>query len=349
MGVLEVVACGPLTSIQDHGRIGLARLGIPRSGAMDALSLELANALVGNAPGEAAIELAWMGLTLRAHAAPVTLSVTGVPAHVRRGGRDGAAHATIVLQPGEVLDVGRAERGVFMYVAAGGGFEIVPVLASRSLYARGAIGGLDGRRLAAGDRLAVRAAATEWSGGVASDPVPIVASPMLRVLPGPEAALFTTDAIAAFMSSAYTVTDLCDRMAYRLSGPTLQRGVGGDLVSTGTVPGAVQVPPDGQPLVLMADCQTVGGYPRIATVVSADLRWLAQCRPGAAVRFEAIDMDEAHRILRAERARQWCLRSRPAQATGSAGSSDSYARLAACTDYVTDGLDPSSWMRQFDM
>lgn len=347
MAVLEVVACGPLASIQDHGRIGLARLGIPRSGAMDPLALGLANALVGNAPGEGAVEMAWLGLTLRARRGPVAVAVTGAPEFVRRDGRAEVDHTTIVLETGETLEIGRAVRGVFMYLAIGGGFDIAPVLASRSLYARAGVGGLNGRGLQPGDVLSTRGQPAATAGRLVAAAIEIDVAPVLRVLPGPEAGLFSPDAVAALLSSPFAVTDLCDRMAYRLAGPPLQRRVVGDLVSTGTVPGAVQVPPDGQPLVLMADCQTVGGYPRIATVVSSDLRRLAQCRPGTAVRFEVVDVAEAHRLLREERARQWRMRSAPA--TRSPSPQDAFERLAACRDFVTDGLDPGSWSRMFDV
>ncbi len=341
MTALEVVRCGPLAALQDAGRPGLARLGIPRSGAMDPRALSLANALVGNAAGEAAIEMAWTEIELRARGGPARLAVTGAPAAIRIGGCFVPHHAAFTLEDGETVTVARADQGVFTMLAAAGGFDVAPVLASRSLYARGGIGGVEGRGLKPGDMLQLRPEDRAPGPLLRAAPVAIDSSAaVLRVVRGPEHPLFTDIAHASLLGRSYRLGEQSDRMAYRLSGAPLERGRTTEMISTGTLSGAIQVPPDGQPLVLMADCQTIGGYPRIAMVIAVDLPLLAQCRPGASIRFDEVDVAQAHRLLRE-------AASRPAVTwtwTGPTSAEPSFASLAhACRDHTVDALDPATW------
>ncbi|MBL8566892.1 MAG: biotin-dependent carboxyltransferase family protein [Hyphomicrobiaceae bacterium] len=341
MTALEVVRCGPLAALQDTGRPGLARLGIPRSGAMDPRALSLANALVGNAAGEAAIELAWSAIELRASGGPARLAVAGAPAAVRVGGCVVPHHAAFTLEEGETVMVARADEGVFTMLAAAGGFDVAPVLASRSLYTRGGIGGVEGRGLRTGDTLKLRPADRDPGPLLRAAPVVIDSSAaVLRVVRGPEHSLFTATAYACLFGQTYRLGEQSDRMAYRLSGAPLERERMTEMISTGTLPGAIQVPPDGQPLVLMADCQTIGGYPRIAMVIAVDLPLLAQCRPGASINFTEVGVAEAHRLLRE-------AASRPAATwtwAGTPSAEPSFAALAQdCRDNTVDALNPATW------
>lgn len=344
---LEVLACGPLASLQDGGRPGLARLGLPRSGALDPRALHIANALVGNAPDEAVIEMAWMGMKVGARGGPIRLAVTGAPTRITgEGGVPLDHHSAFTLNDGEVATIGRAERGVFMVLAAAGGFDVAPVLASRSYYARGALGGFQGRALAAGDRIPLRPSGKPAMPLLSAEPIEMEDAPTLRVMVGPEAEHFVPEALATLLGSPFRVTEQSDRMAYRLAGAPLERRTAADLTSTGTMPGAIQVPPDGQPLVLMADCQTIGGYPRLAHVVSVDLPKLAQCRPGSIARFALVDLEEAQRAARQTRATQIRLRMAPVRQAGGAcpAGFDLDARLALhCADHAVHALDAASW------
>lgn len=345
MTTLRILDCGPLTSIQDFGRPGLARLGLPRSGAMDRRALAVANALVGNPPGEAAIELTLLGGRMRADGGPLRVAVTGAEAELRIDGTRVPSHTSLVLAEGSTLTIGPARRGVFMVLAVAGGFEIDQVLASRSLYRRAGIGGLDGRGIRAGDAIALRSPMLPRRMELATDPIEMGGHSSIRIVLGPHADAFTTDALRRLLQSPFTVTTASDRMAYRLDGPPLERADPRDMISQGTLPGGIQVPPDGRPLVLMADCQTVGGYPRIATVASVDLDVLAQRRAGDEVLFEAIGLDEAQRLARQQRAAQLrlrCLAQHAGPAAADAAALDGH-RLLRVADAATDALCPASW------
>jgi biotin-dependent carboxylase-like uncharacterized protein len=339
---LRFIDCGPATSLQDLGRPGLARLGLPRSGAMDRRALAVANGLVGNAPAEAAIELAMLGARLRAEGGPVRLALAGAACDIAVDGVRIDGHASFVLEAGSNVSIGRARNGVYAMLAAAGGFAVDPVLASRSLYARAGIGGYGGRAFAAGDVLPLRAPMRRRAAEIATDPVGLDEGISVRVLLGPHADSFTDAALHVLLDAHFTVTPQCDRMAYRLRGPAIERAASTDMVSQGVMPGAIQVPPDGQPLVLMADCQTVGGYPRIATVVSADLGVLAQRRPGQSVRFAAVDVGEAQRIAREARSRQ--LRVRPCRQPGpEPHEHQHHHRLLRVADAAVNALDAATW------
>jgi len=286
---LTVLEGGLLTTVQDLGRRGYQRYGVPVAGAMDAFALQAANRLVGNEPGEAALEITVAGPTLQA-SDNCLVAVTGGDLGPRVNGRPLPMWLAVFVRRGSVLDFAGQRTGARAYLAVAGGIAVLPVLGSRATYLSGGFGGHQGRALRAGDVLPIGHAPADLLAlagqGLPPEARPAyAAAPTVRAIPGPQDDYFTTEALATFFSSEYVVSATADRMGYRLQGPRLAHRGPAEIISTGVVSGAVQVPADGQPIVLMADHQTSGGYPVIATVVSADIPLLAQCLPGSRLRF----------------------------------------------------------------
>lgn len=299
MASLVVEACGPGTSLQDVGRIGSQRFGVSRSGAMDRLALAQANALVGNLPGQGAIEFTLLGGRFQVRGGPLQFGFAGAVVPVSIDGMAVPVATSATVQPGQTVVVGGARSGVFAYLAVRGGFAVPSQLGSVSLQPRAGIGGLGGRALQAGDELPAAAPTKVPRVEVFLTPPRLDPEAPIRVVLGPQADHFDEDAISAFLSNGYAISPEADRMGYRLSGPAIRHLHGFNIVSDGIVAGSVQVPGSGVPIVMMADHQTTGGYPKIATVISADLRVLAQRRPGDAVRFEALSVADAQLLARA--------------------------------------------------
>lgn len=297
MAALLVVDPGPLATVQDLGRVGYQRFGVPVSGAMDEYALRLANLLVGNPPGEAAIEFTLAGGSYQAEADGCRVAVAGGDFPVAINGRPAGAYASHTLRRRDRLVIGRAVAGTRGYLAVAGGLDLAPVLGSRSTYVRSALGGLDGAPLRAGSRLPL-AAPDRFEGpdrwlSPALWPKP---RDVLRVVFGPQDDLFTEAGKATFLSNAYRILPQSDRMGYRFEGPPIEHAADYNIVSDGIAAGSVQVVGNGQPIVLLADRQTTGGYAKIATVVSVDLPVLAQNRPGQALRFAAVSLEEAEAL-----------------------------------------------------
>ncbi|NML67163.1 biotin-dependent carboxyltransferase family protein [Hymenobacter sp. RP-2-7] len=318
---ISLIRPGLLTTVQDLGRPGYRAAGVPLGGALDAPALRLANLLVGNAPGEASLEITLAGPTLRFEA-PHLLALVGADLSATLDGKPLPLGRPVAVQAGTVLAFGAARAGCRAYLALAGGLGLPPVLGSCSTLVRAALGGLHGRALLAGDVLpapgpggpgaALRArlalafqgsshAAAPWHPAPAERPA-LAAAPVLRALPGPEYAEFAPESQRAFWQQPFTVTPAADRMGYRLAGPPLARLAGAELLSSAVAPGTVQVPPGGQPIVLLADCQTTGGYPRLAHVIAPDLGLLAQARPGTPLRFQQLSQAEAHALYLAQEA-----------------------------------------------
>ncbi len=300
-GLLEVVNSGLGNGIQDAGRFGYRHMGITVSGCLDRPLARCANTLAGNSTEAACIEARVMGPALRVVQGPLRLVVAGnmAPKVRRADGRQEEAPAwrSVTLDAGDVLETG-AVRGGVAYIAVSGGFATPVQLGSRSTYQRALIGGIDGRLLAKGDSLPCGVPADLRLGERYAAPWRYDESP-IRVILGPQQEHFTAEALQEFVNSAYTVTPQMDRMGMRLDGPPLKHVTpeAADIVSDGVTPGVIQVPGNGQPIILLADCQTVGGYPKIATVISADLPRLAQRKPGEALRFRVVDAAEAKAAL----------------------------------------------------
>ncbi|MER5349267.1 biotin-dependent carboxyltransferase family protein [Kitasatospora sp. NPDC002551] len=278
---VRVIHPGFGATVQDLGRPGRAALGVGRSGAADRRSLRLANRLVGNREEAAAIEAPLGGLVLEVghHA---TIALTGAPCHAHADGRAVDLNAPVRLAPGSRLTIGVPSEGLRVYLAVRGGVDLPPVLGSRST---DTLSGIGPARLAAGDLLPVGDLTAGWPAADFAPQRALPAEPVLRILPGPRDAWFTPESLGALCSGPYRVTDHSDRVGMRLTGPGLHRARTGELPSEAAVPGALQVPPDGQPILFLADHPVTGGYPVIATVHEDDLPLAAQTRPGQALRF----------------------------------------------------------------
>lgn len=285
MSALTVVRAGALTTVQDLGRPGHAHLGVPRSGALDGPAHRLANRLVGNPAGLATLETTVNGCAVHV-ASAVTVAVTGAPCPVRADGRPVAWGAPVRLPAGAVLDVGPATAGLRSYVAFAGGVDVPPVLGSRS---RDLLSGLGPEPLADG---AVLPLGAPCGPPAAADAIPWTAPPagelVLPLVPGPRDDWFAPGAPAALSGGGFRVSPASNRIGLRTEGPALKRSVEGELPSEGMVSGAVQVPPDGRPVVFLADHPTTGGYPVIGVVAEEALAAAAQARPGTVVRFVVV-------------------------------------------------------------
>ena len=286
--MLEVLACPFPASLQDAGRPGYRHLGVPLSGALDAEWLALANGLAGNAPDAAAIEIRLVGPRLKSDA-DVLFAIAGeVDARIvgEAGPRAIVPWRSQRLHAGEELRIDAVKSGV-AYLAFAGGIEGRRELGSRSRYERADLGSPFGPGLT----LEVGAGGTAIPRRLGS--LPARANGPLRFIPGPQRERFSDAAWETFLGSEFVVGRESDRMGLRLDGPRLEHVGGADIVSDAVTPGAIQVPGDGRPIVLLADCQTVGGYAKIATVIGADLPRLGHALPGTRLRFAAVTLDEA--------------------------------------------------------
>ena len=307
MPALRVINPGLNTTVQDRGRTGYQRLGIPVSGALDTVALAAANVVVGNAPGTAALECLYQGPTLEIEAEWARLAVAGGSVALEVTEPDGRTTRRVSALESVTLARGARARlvitgpGISGYLAAEGGIDVPEIMGSRATYARAGIGGLHGRALRTGDALPLAREADPERDEVRQPGVTFDVPDCVRVALGPQDDHFTEGAVRKFLQAAYTVTPASDRMGLRLSGPSLEHAKGFNIVSDGIPLGAIQVPGDGQPIVLLADRQTTGGYPKIATVISADEPRLAQLVPGVDhVRFAAVTVAEARRAIMAE-------------------------------------------------
>ena len=300
---IEVIKPGAFTTLQDLGRHGYQHLGVPVGGAMDEVSHRLANALVGNPASSPTLEITLLGPTFRFEG-DALVACCGANLAMTIDG-EAVPHAAAARVPaGATLQFGRRVTGLRAYLAVRGGLAADTVMGSASTYARGGFGGHHGRALRKGDTLLLRTsdpsppqrsaqalAATTKLLAAMDDPGPI------RVLRGPEWHEFTATAQAAWLAEGWRIGAQSERMGYRLEGPALARTAARDILSEAVAFGTVQVPPDGQPIVLMADRQTTGGYPRIAQVAAVDLPRLAQRAPGEYVRFATIGVEAAQHLL----------------------------------------------------
>jgi biotin-dependent carboxylase-like uncharacterized protein len=303
--VIAVLKPGLLSTVQDAGRPGHRAFGMPVAGAIDRRALAVANLLAGNPPGAAAVELTLLGGQFRFERAGLA-ALAGADMGASLDGRPIPSWSSFRAPAGSTLALGPAAAGTRCYLAVRGGIDVPAVLGSRSTYVRARVGGLQGRALAAGDLLPVgpaRGRAPAPRVLDAAGELPARGGEVrLRALPGPQEDRFAPEAVEAFYASTWKVTPHNDRMGYRLEGPPVRHRGGADILTDPLVPGAVQVPGDGQPIVLMVDCQTAGGYAKIAAVIGPDLRLLAQARAGDAVRFLRTTQAAAVRALRGERA-----------------------------------------------
>lgn len=293
--IFRVVAPGPYTTVQDCGRFGYQHMGVPRSGVMDDFAHRVANWLVGNPADWAVLEITFVGPQLEV-LGEADIAATGAQMNLTVNGQAKPAWHSIRVRRGDVIRFGQVQNGCRTYLAVTGGVDVPPVMGSRSTYVSGRLGGQEGRPLAAKDLIAAGEA-------------PLLQHPRrlpwfprygeevcLRAVPGPQDECFG-QYLELFYSSSFTVASQADRMGYRLQGPAIPRlpEASASIVSEPIVPGNIQVPADGQPIILLAE-QTIGGYTKIATVIAPDLFKIAQAKPGDSIRFLRVSLAQSHAI-----------------------------------------------------
>ena len=289
---------GVLTTIQDEGRYGYEQFGMSPAGPMDLKAFRTANLLVGNDPGESALEATVLGPTLRFDQSNV-IAVTGADMVPVLNGQPCPMYQAVAVKAGDQLRLGAAKTGCRSYLAFAGGLDVPQVMGSRATALQNQVGGYQGRKLAKGDQVGFRAPNTALAAPrIAPVPAPTGKEVTIRVILGPQDDMFTKEGINAFLSQPYTVSKDFDRMGCRLEGAVIQHKTDGNIISDGMVTGAIQVPTSGQPIIMLAERQTVGGYTKIATVISADLPLVGQRKTGDVIRFQAVTVEEAHRLWR---------------------------------------------------
>jgi antagonist of KipI len=302
---LFVESAGFFTSVQDLGRTDFREFGVSLGGALDSFGLRVANLLVGNDEGAAGLEITLGALQLRFNDERIVAWCGGEFA-VHVGSKALPVGHACLVSAGEELKFGRPQIGCRSWLAVSGGIDVVPVLGSRSTDLRANFGGFQGRALCDGDELPLgefrrsQTAATEkirsWT--AAHDWVrPAKPDPTLRFIGGVDWNRFNASTLQRLTSEAFTVSPDSDRMGVRLEGPELKRVDESDLISEAVTPGTIQVPPSGEPILLLGDCQTIGGYPKIAHVITVDLGIASQLRAGDHVRFSEVSLVDAHRFL----------------------------------------------------
>lgn len=297
---IKVLTPGLLTTVQDNGRTGYRKFGFSQSGVMDSRSYRLANALAGNFYDEAVLEMTLAGgsfVFLQAN----HFAITGADMNAKLDGEPVSMYKTLFAREGSTLSFSVATSGVRTYVAFSGGIDVPMVMGSRSTNLKCSIGGFDGRKLKSGDVILFSKPACE------PDCIPVhkvIADNFssshveLRVVMGPQDDLFTEDGKRTFLSSGYCVTQDADRMGYKLEGKKIEHKDKADIISDAIAFGSVQVPSSGQPIIMLADRQTTGGYAKIATVISSDLPKLVQAKPGSVITFNEVSRHEAEKIYK---------------------------------------------------
>jgi len=298
MDTFLVLTPGPYSTVQDKGRFGFQHLGIPISGALDTYAYRIANLLVGNPEDSAVLEITVVGPHL-AFLKEADVALTGAEMEMTLNFKPVESWRSIRVKPGDVLNITTLKSGCRGYLAVTGGIVVPEVMGSRSTYVGGKIGGYKGRPLQKGDIIqsgqkslldAPRQLPESWIPRY-SDEI------LLRAVPGPQDDFFD-EGLTTLFESEYTVTNNADRMGYRLQGPRImhRKNVPGSIISEPTIPGGIQIPADNQPIILLVE-QTVGGYTKIATVISTDISKIAQIIPGNTIRFQQVDLDTAHAIF----------------------------------------------------
>ncbi|KXG74504.1 KipI antagonist [Fervidicola ferrireducens] len=298
MATFRVLQPGLLTTIQDLGRYGYESQGVPTSGAMDEFAFRVANILLGNEENAPALEITVLGPTLEV-LEDVAVAVTGAQLPVEVNGKKRMVWTSFPLKKGDVLSIGAVSSGCRAYLAVNGGFKADVVMGSASAYTRGKLGGLEGRPLKKEDLLfrELEKKPTKFY-RVDERYVPTYENVAeIRVILGPQDDYFDEDNIKLFLNSTYTITKDSDRMGYRLEGPQIRAKEKHDIITDGIVPGAIQIPANGNPIIMLKDAQTTGGYAKIATCIWSDLPKLAQLKPGDRIRFKAISVEEAQKVV----------------------------------------------------
>jgi len=299
MATFRVLQPGLLTTIQDLGRYGYESQGVPTSGAMDEFAFRVANILLGNEENAPALEITVIGPTLEV-LEDTAVAITGADLPIEVNGRRRMVWSSFPVKKGDILSLGPVTSGCRAYLAVCGGFSAEFIMGSASTYTRGKLGGLEGRPLRKGDvlsRASNRMISKFYRVGKRYIPsYETIAE--IRVILGPQDDYFNEEAIELFLSSTYIVTKDSDRMGYRLEGPEIRAKSKHDIITDAIIPGVVQVPGNGKPIIMLKDAQTTGGYTKIATCIWSDLSKLAQLKPGDKLKFKAVDLKQAHEVFR---------------------------------------------------
>ncbi|MBW2208456.1 MAG: biotin-dependent carboxyltransferase family protein [Deltaproteobacteria bacterium] len=302
VAALEILSAGPLTSVQDLGRSGYGRYGVALSGALDPYALRIANLLVGNRENDAAIEVTLMGLTARI-LTDLVVAVTGADLQLCLNRKPLKMWCSHALKKDDILSFRRPLSGCRAYLALGGKIHIPAVMGSKSTNLSAAFGGFNGRPFKDGDILSLEPSATGWlEGESAIDPRQIPVYPrdwLLRVLMGPQDNHFARAVLDTFLNAAFKVSPQSNRVGIRLEGPVIERkaGMQASIISEGVIAGTIQVPGDGQPIIILGETVT-GGYRKVATVITADLPLLGQVKPGNHIMFQAVSLESANQALK---------------------------------------------------
>ena len=293
---------GLLTLIQDRGRFGAHNLGLTNGGPLDSLAFDWANRLLGNDSNASALEISFGGLSLEA-GVDTSIVITGAEMPCKINDETINQWQTRSVKKGDRIELGYVTNGTRAYLSVAGGFDITPSFGSTATVVRENIGGLNGDKLQVGDHLPCASTALPQHYCLGSEAQPQYGnSATLRVVPGYQQDAFDATQQWRFFNSEYLVSDRCDRMGFRLEGEAIHSGMVG-MLSEGICHGAIQIPADGQPIVLMNDRQTIGGYPKIGSVIPLDTAKLAQLSPGATIRFESISPEYAHNLHWLEKSR----------------------------------------------
>ena len=309
---ITILNPGLLTTVQDFGRIGYQQFGVPVSGVVDPRAMSIANILVDNPEDEAVLECTMLGPQICFHAANA-IAITGGDLGPTIDNQPIPNYAAIRVEAGQVLRFAGLRSGCRAYIAFAGGLDIAPVMGSRSTYMKAKIGGVEGRKLQKDDVIKFRKPNPDLRGlnirHISPEFVPRLEY-KLRVVLGPQDDMFTEHGIGTFLSESYVVTPEFDRMGCRLDGEIIEhKGESGDIISDGIAFGAIQVPTAGKPIIMLSDRQTTGGYTKIANVISADFRILAQLKAGDRVRFAQVSVAAAQDALLTQRAALKTLRT----------------------------------------
>lgn len=304
--IFEVIKPGLQTTVQDLGRHGFREYGVGPSGAMDPYSLQMGNLLVGNELGEAILEAAFVGPVLLAlH--DVSIAICGGNLSPKINEREIPLWKSLVIKVGQILSFGEIKEGARAYICISGGINVPLVLNSKSTYVTGKFGGIEGRALKKGDILYGNPTKRR-NRFLHADFIPDYSTQLsIRVITGPHKDYFSPLGFKTFMNEEYTISHESNRMAYPLFGPAIEHCRGADIISDCVPLGGIQVPASGQPIILMAEHQTTGGYTRIGTVISVDIPRLAQALPGTKIRFKEISLQSAQNLLIESRTRLKCF------------------------------------------
>ena len=299
MAMIKIINPGLFTTIQDRGRWGYQRFGMPVAGAMDLFSLRVSNILVGNNEYDAALETTLLGPEILFDCDEL-ISITGANMGPKINNSPVPMWTTLFIQAGDKLSFSKIKSGFRSYIAFSRGLDVPEIMGSRSTFIRGNLGGYNGRKLNSKDEISLGNKPIGNTGSyLPKEFIPVYAKDnTIRVILGPQDDYFTEEAKETFLSSQYTITNEADRMGYRLDGPKIQHVEGPDIISDGIVFGSIQVPGDGLPIIMMADRQTTGGYTKIAVVITPDLPILAQMSPGSTMNFKSISIEKSHKIYK---------------------------------------------------